>query len=376
MKKIFLLISVVLLFATGCGKVTKEDVINKLEKKVNSGSYVLKGTMQILSNEEKFDYGITVNSHDKKYYKVALVNQTNNHEQVILKNDDGVYVVTPALNKSFKFQSEWPNNSSQAYILESIIKDLKSDTNSKFEETKDGYELRSTVNYPNNSDLSYQKVIVDNDLNIKEIEVYDINDSVKISVIVDNLNYKAKLDKNDFLLEDLIVEDVCENESCDNKNTNLEENNKNDTTEEEIINNNDNNIKDNENNLNENKETSESSNVIDDIIYPLYVPSNTYLTSSEKIDLEDGNRVILTFSGDKDFVLVEETSKVSNEFEIIPIYGDPQVISTSVAAVGANSIYFTIDNIDYYIASSEMSSEEMLNVASSLGNSILVMESK
>lgn len=366
MKKGFLLIIAVLLCLTGCGKFTKEDALKKLEKKINSESYTLKGTMQIISNEEKFDYSLTVNSYDKQFYKVTLVNQTNNHEQVILKNSDGVYVITPALNKSFKFQSEWPNNSSQAYILESILKDLKNDTNIKFEETEEGYTLKSTVNYPNNTDLSYQKVICDKNMEIQEIQVYDINDMVKIIVVVDDLNYKSKLDKKDFLLEDLIKEETeisnneektCEENSCENNNCEGVECNESACEEE-------------------NCQDNTSSNVIDEIIYPLYVPSNTYLSSSEKIDLVDGNRVILTFSGDKDFVLVEETSKISNEFEVIPIYGDPQVMSTSVAAVGANSIYFSANNIDYYIASEEMSSEEMLNVASSLGNSILVAESK
>ncbi len=46
---------------------------------------------------------------------------------MILKNDDGVYVLTPALNKSFKFQSEWPENSSQAYLFESLVKDITED---------------------------------------------------------------------------------------------------------------------------------------------------------------------------------------------------------------------------------------------------------
>ncbi len=365
MKKIFLLIIAILLCVTGCGKFTKEDALKKLEKKINTESYTLKGTMQIISNEEKFDYSLTVNAYDKQFYKVALVNQTNNHEQVILKNEDGVYVITPALNKSFKFQSEWPNNSSQAYILENILKDLKDDTNMKFEETEEGYSLKSTVNYPNNTELSYQKVICDKDMKIQEIQVYDINDTVKISVVVNDLNYKAKLDKKDFLLEDIIKEDVetsdtngttCEGNNCDNKCQDSEC--KDSTCEKEKC------------------EDITSSNVIDEIIYPLYIPNNTYLSNSEKIDLENGNRVILTFSGEKDFVLVEETSKVSNEFEVIPIYGDPQVMSTSVAAVGANSIYFSANNIDYYIASEEMSTEEMLNVASSLGNSVLVVGSK
>ena len=48
----------------------------------------------------------------KKYYVVAL----------IIKNDDGVYVLTPQINKSYKFQSKWPENSSQIYLIESIIK--------------------------------------------------------------------------------------------------------------------------------------------------------------------------------------------------------------------------------------------------------------
>lgn len=348
MKKIVVsLIIITLFFVTGCGKFTKDDALSKLEKKINSNSYELKGTMQIISNEEKFDYVITVKSLDKKYYKVGLVNQTNNHEQVILKNKDGVYVVTPALNKSFKFQSEWPNNSSQAYILENILKDLKDDENMKFEETEDGYVLKSLVNYPNNTDLAYQKLNCDKDLNIKKIEVFDINDTVKISVEITNINYKAKLDKDDFVLKDLVKEentDVTEKSQCEEQECEKKEQTTND--------------------------------IIDEIIYPLYIPSNTYLSNSEKIDLDKGNRVILTFSGEKDFVLVEETSKASSDFEVIPVYGDPQIMSTSVAAVGANSIYFSANNIDYYIASEMMSSEEMLEVASSLGNAISVVESK
>ena len=50
--------------------------------------------MEILSNEETFTYSIEANYLKGDYYKVTLVNQTNNHEQIILKNSDGVYVMT------------------------------------------------------------------------------------------------------------------------------------------------------------------------------------------------------------------------------------------------------------------------------------------
>lgn len=95
MKKIVILALGLMLFLTGCGKATEEDLVAKFEKKVTSSkSYTLKGNMEILSNEETFTYSIEANYLKDNYYKVILVNQTNNHEQVILKNGDGVYVVT------------------------------------------------------------------------------------------------------------------------------------------------------------------------------------------------------------------------------------------------------------------------------------------
>lgn len=123
MKKLIMLALGVMLLITGCKDKTEEDLIAKFEKNItNSKSYILKGNMEILSNEETFTYSLEASYLKDDYYKVTLVNQTNNHEQIILKNKEGVYVVTPTLNKSFKFQSEWPSNSSQSYIFIFLIK--------------------------------------------------------------------------------------------------------------------------------------------------------------------------------------------------------------------------------------------------------------
>ena len=47
--------------------------------------------------------------------------EKSQYKQIILKNPEGVFVVTPALNKSFKFQSDWPNNTSQIYLLKAVL---------------------------------------------------------------------------------------------------------------------------------------------------------------------------------------------------------------------------------------------------------------
>ena len=379
MKKLVILAMGLMLFITGCGKESEEDLIAKFEKNVeNSKSYTLKGNMEILSNEETFTYSIEANYLKGDYYKVTLVNQTNNHEQIILKNSDGVYVVTPTLNKSFKFQSEWPSNSSQSYILSSLLNDIKNDENMTLEQKDDNYIITTTVNYPNNSSLTYQKVYFDKDMNIEQVEVYDNEDIVNIKVAFSSIDLKSGLNEEDFLLEDLIDMNA-QNEENKESNTTTNPQTNNNTTSEENNNSqeNGNTSSTGENNTCENEDCdTKSSNILDSIIYPLYIPSETYLSNSEEIDTDEGNRMILTFAGDKNFVLIEEVATVASEFEIIPVYGDPIMLSDTIAAKSANSMYWTSDNVSYYLTSNDLSTEEMITIAESLGNTLVVSGSK
>jgi hypothetical protein len=246
--------------------------------------------------------------------------------------------VTPSLNKSFKFQSEWPSNSSQSYLLASLLDDIKNDSSSSLEETDNNYIIKAKVNYPNNSELSYEKIYFDKSMNIEKVEVYNTDDIVKIKVDIKSLDLKAGLDKDDFNLDDLVddTNDCESDDSCTN---------------------------------------SEETSSIEDIIYPLYIPSETYLTSKDIIDNEEENRVILTFSGSKNFVIVEEKATSSEDFEIIPVYGDPLMLNDSIAALQANSITWTSNNIEYYLAGSDLSSEELLSIATSLSNADIIATS-
>lgn len=347
MKKILLLTLFMLLTLTGCGEYKLEDAVKEFSKDVeNSKSYKLNGTMEISSGEEIFTYNIDTYFLKDDYYKVILVNQTNNHEQVILKNKDGLYVVTPSLNKSFKFDSVWPENSSQAYLLQNLVEDVKGDSKASLEKTDNGYIIKSTVNYPNNEELSYQKIYFDDKMNINKVEVYNSEDIVKIKVTFKSVDLKAKLNEDDFLLDDLIDTEI-----------NNEENNTSDECDEGTC-------------------DEKTSATLDSIIYPLYIPSNTHLSSSENIQTETGERVILTFSGDKNFVIVEEVASASNEFEVIPVFGDPLMLNESVGALSSNSISWHANNISYYLVSSDLSTNELISVAESLGNTKTVVSTK
>ncbi len=341
MKKISILTYIVLLLTCSCGKIDINKAKNDFENKVTkSKSYLLKGSMEIINNEDTYVYSVEASFLKDDFYKVRLINQTNNHEQVILKNAEGVYVVTPSLNKSFKFQSDWPNNSSQSYLLASLLNDIKNDEKSTIEEVDNKYVIKAGVNYPNNSELAYEKIYFDKSMNIERIEVFTSDDVVKIKVDIKSLDLKAGLDKDDFNLDDLVDQDCCNTNTCDENKTC--------------------------------PKVEEETGALKDIVYPLYIPNETYLTSKDVLDSEEGDRVILTYSGNKNFILVEEKATSSNEFEIIPVYGDPHLLNDSVAALQSNSISWTSNNIEYYLAGTDLSSEELLSIATSLTNADIV----
>ncbi len=373
MKKYFFLIVLMLITITGCGKYKMEDAINDFKKDVESSkSYKLNGIMEITSGDELFTYNIEASYLKDDYYKVILVNQTNNHEQIILKNDEGLYVVTPSLNKSFKFDSVWPENSSQSYLLQNLLTDIKNDNEVAFEEDESGYILKSKVNYPNNEELKYQKIYFDKDMQIKKVEVYSTDDIVKIKVTFKNVNLKAKLKKDDFALEEYIDKNTNTDKDTNNTNTDTNKDTNKDTTK-------------NENCMGANcpkedecKDNScdKTTSSLEDIIYPLYIPTNTHLKSSETIDSETSSRAILTFAGDKNFVLVEEAVKSASEFEIIPVFGDPLMLDNSIGALSSNSISWNSNNVSYYLVSSDLSSSEMVSIARSLGSAKTVISTK
>lgn len=92
-KKMFILCLFVLIFATGCFKTGAKDILNDVEKKYNNlKTYHVQGELEIVNNEDVFKYDVDVLFKKDDKYKVTLTNKNNNHEQIILKNTDGVYV--------------------------------------------------------------------------------------------------------------------------------------------------------------------------------------------------------------------------------------------------------------------------------------------
>lgn len=325
MKKILLLFFFSIFLFAGCGKYGEKDVIKDFSKKVDDAkAYYIDGTLEIVNNDNVYNYDVEVAYKEKNYYRVSLTNTSNNHTQVILKNDDGVYVVTPALNKSFKFQSDWPYSNSQIYLLESLIQDIKDDDDRIFKETKDGYSFMTAVNYPNNRNLVKQKINLSKKLKLKKVQVYNSDSVICMIMEYKKIDYSPTFKKNYFSLNTVM------------KTYSVED-------------------------------TVEQTGVLEESIYPLMIPSGTRLTNEEKIDKGNGERIIMTFDGEKPFLLVEETANIENEFTVVPTYGEPYQLMDTLGVMTNNSLNWTTNGIEYYLVSDVLNQEELVEVAQSIG---------
>ena len=125
-----LLLVIALYFALRPSSFDKE-----LQKAIeNLQHYHMKGTMEVVEGENLKTFNIDL-AWDKKdnqeFYRVSLFDQGINQEQVILKNSDGVFVLTPSLNQAFKFKGDWPTDSPKPYLYQSMLKVLQGEHISK-----------------------------------------------------------------------------------------------------------------------------------------------------------------------------------------------------------------------------------------------------
>lgn len=203
------------------------------------------------------------------------------------------------------------------------MEDINNDKSYKFEEKDSKYIFTSTVNYPNNRTLINQKVYFDKDLNIKEVHVLNESGNAEIKMTFTSVDKKPTFNDDYFSLQKNLETAVIEEEI--NPVTN-----------------------------------------IDDAVFPMFLPENTTLKSQDVITKDNGERVILTFGGDKPFILIEETVGIEEELEIIPTLGEPTLLIDTIGALSEDSISWISKGMQYYITSDSMSQDELLTIAKSI----------
>ncbi|RKQ12366.1 outer membrane lipoprotein carrier protein LolA [Oceanobacillus bengalensis] len=336
MKNLFsigkLLVIVMLIFIlAACGEKTQEDVVGELQTKVEElNGYKAKAEMSMNTGQEQQKFSIDVWHKEKDFYRVSLSSgEDEKGSQIILKNEDGVYVLTPALEKSFKFQSEWPNNGSQPYLYQSLVEDVLNDPEATFESTETDYVFKTTTNYQSNNNLPFQEIHFSKDTYTPSlVKVLDKDNNALVEVKFSAFELDPTFADDDFSMDkNMARKDASETSAS--------------VSEEETVD-------------------------VLEVVLPTFT-AGAELMEQRDVELENGERVILTFAGEKDFTLIQE------RVDVVPTLTSPQEVEGdivnlghSIGALKDNMLEWSYDGVDYTIASDELTKEELIEVGRSV----------
>lgn len=329
----FIVFIALMMIMTACGEKSKESVVDKLDKQVDSmNGYKADAVMKMSTGQEEQEYDINIWFKKDNYYRVTLSNDNDEKgSQVILKNDDGVFVLTPELNKSFKFQTEWPENSSQPYLYQSLVNDVTEDKEAEFTTTDSDYVFLTKTNYQSNNNLPYQEIHFDKKTFTPTlVKVLDKDKKPLVEVTFTEFSMNASFKEDDFKIDEESNEEAEATSS------------EGDKVSDEV-------------------KTDPLS-----ILFPLYT-AGSELIEKKEVSFDDGERVIMEFDGENKFTLVQE------KLDVIPtislpkeVEGDIINLGFSIGALTENTLEWNYGGIDFHLASEELTKEELIEVAQSV----------
>ena len=321
---IVMLLSVLMLAA--CGEDSPEEVLKDLNNKWNDvKGYELDATMEIKTGAEPRVYDVNVWYTEPDYYRVKVTQQGEDVTQMIIRNKEGVFVVTPSLRKTYKFQSEWPKQNSQAYLIGALAEDLLADKNVQMEEDEKKYIFTAATRNNHKSIMPKQKITVDKKTMLPTtVSVLNETEEEQLLISFKNIDLGMKHKESEYAVE---------------KFNNNEE------------------------------EKSTASADMESKEFQTYYPMLDWVKlAEEKTVSEDGlERVILTFEGEKAFTLVQQPV-VYDETSTVPVFapGDPADLGFTIGAITDNSISWERDGVSFFIASNNSTKDEMMEVAASV----------
>lgn len=193
-----LLMTVVL---AGCGgSKNAESIVKDLDKVVSKmESYEGSGTMILHTGQQPLEYKVEVRYQKPNLYRISLTNAKRDITQIVLRNEEGVFVLTPQLNKSYRFQSDWPDNQGQVYLYQTLAQSILVDNTRQFTTDKDAYVFDVMAGNYQNGSFARQKIWLDQeDYSPKHVEVTDTNANLMVEVNFDTFEFGKKFDKSAF----------------------------------------------------------------------------------------------------------------------------------------------------------------------------------
>ncbi|MNI05243.1 Sporulation protein YdcC [compost metagenome] len=376
MRRIILMLTIVIVLSmalAACGKKDAAGVVKDLDKVVTKlESYQGAGTMTLYTGDKPQEYKVEVWYQNPSFYRIALTNAEKDVTQIVLRNEQGVYVLTPSLNKSFRFQSDWPENQGQVYLYQTLVRSILSDNSRQFVDDKESYVFEVAANY-NTHALVRQKIwLAKNDYSPRQVQVSDAQAKVVVEVKFDKFDFNAKFDNKSFDMQHNL-----DTAAQNTQGTMLEVDETGalvETSAEETSGNNqeqggDVTVKtEGSEGAAEGWESSKSPALSDPfgVIIPTYLPDGVVYKDDKVVDDSERSLVLLRYDGTYQFTLSESRSPDRTASLVAGELVDLGFTAGLLTGDQLQTLTWTIDGLEFRITSDNLPINEMVKIAASM----------
>ena len=317
MKKI-LMILVIMLVLVGCKKaksVEQEFMANLTDAK----SYKVEGLMETFYDNERKQNEFVVYYKQPDLLKVTIKSLENEDQQIILKNETGVYVLIPSVNKSFKIQSTWPTNASYPYLLQSLAKDIANDQKLVSTDKAQTVEVETDTFMHTDANVVKQKIIFDKGTSLPtEVKVYDSEGELYIRCVFQNIELDYNVGADEFKVKESVALARLE--------------------------------------------YGEAGLTFNRLLQmPAYFPAGSKLNSK----MVGSERAIMKFSGDYGFTIIQEFIKDSTNLASQEEEGKAVMILGNVGVLTNSYLKFIYEGVEYTLAAENIKLDEFIKIAAS-----------
>ena len=328
LKKIVVIGIILALLGVGVWKVffsgpTISETIENVNK--NLTSYQLEANMELNNGEEQRKFNVSVSYLKKEeddLFRVSLYDNTIKQEQIMLRNVEGVYVLTPTLNQVYQFKSGWPLNSAKPYIYQSLLEVFDGEYTTK--KVEDGIIITSTPNYKNAPQYSKQEIKFTNDLTPVWVHIYGENNELLVNVTF------TKVEKNVDFSQDYF-----------NLSKNMESARQN--------------------------LSSTSGSTFDDL--PLNVTGldmNVSIKEQTNANIDGEKVYIMSYQGDADFTIVQKIIEGSEEMNVSQIDGELVLLINGFASMEDNKVTYLYNGVECTIYGNDLEVSTYIAIANGL----------
>lgn len=371
------IVLIVLFVLSACGSPSKEDVVKKLSSKWDDQKgYEVMATMEINTGEAARKYGVEVWHTKPDFYRVNVTDEQSGESQMIVRNDQGVFVVVPSLGKTYEFQSNWPEQNSQAYLIEALAKDIALDEESEMTEEDGTYTFVTKTRNNHQKILPTQQVHIDKKTLLpKKVSVLDENEDEQITITFNKISLGVAHKPEEYAVDVETPKEEQKEQKDSEKKGKEEEDAEQEEEKQEQDEATDEEETDEEDSTEGQDDQSDEENEDEAANFQTYYPTIAWdgvsLKEEEMVQTEEGTRVFMTYGDEKQFTLVEEVSQPVENSLPVSMEGDPIDLGFTVAALTEHSMRWESGGMSFYLASDNLTVEEMIQVAMSMAPSEL-----